>query len=586
MNLKKIALSLLMMSPFFCTYGQIQRLFDQYYVASMSLFREAALYNGDHRFDDQLDIEGANTIEKRKQFFISYQQQLQAIDRTSLSEADRISYDVLVYNLHDMLEGIRLHTSYFPMTQFYSTALNMGQYGSGSSVQPFNTIKDYENWAKRMSAFVEWTDTTIANFNHGIAIRMVLPKALVLKMIPQMEALAVRDTAKSVFYKPLNNFPASFSAADKKRLKQRYIKIINTQLLPAYDKLAAYLKNTYLPAAQDHDGLYALPDGRELYAYYFNQFTTTKGLTPEQLYQTGLKEVDRITAAMEAVKTKVGFKGTLSEFFHFLKTDPQFRPFKTPEEVLQAYRDIYTKIKPHVDELFGHQPATAFEIKRVEAFREASQAGPSYVTGNLNENRPAIFYVPVRDATKINVTFYGLEATFIHEAIPGHHFQISLQQENTHLPRFRKQPGFSVFAEGYALYCESLGDKLGCYSDPYQKMGALNNEIHRAIRIVTDIGIHTGKMTRGEAVQYMLSHESVSEDIAVAEVERYMAMPGQALSYKTGELKIKALRDKYARQLGDRFSLKSFHDALLANGDMPLYVLEDYLDNWAAQGGK
>lgn len=586
MNLKRIALSLLMMLPILCTYGQIQRLFADYYKETLPLFHEDATYYGDHRFDDQLDIEGAATMEKRKQFFLSYQRQLQAIDRTMLSEADRISYDVLAFNLHDNLERIRLHLEYFPMTQFVSTAISMGQYGSGSGVQPFKTVKDYENWAKRMVAFEAWTDTTIANFNHGISIKMVLPKALVVKMIPQLEALAVGDTAKCVFYKPLSNFPASFSVADKKRLTARYTKVINTQLLPSYHKLAAYLKNTYLPAAQDHDGLNALPNGKELYTYYFNRFTTIKGLTPEQLYQTGLKEVTRITAEMEALKMKVGFKGTLTAFFHFLKTDPQFRPFKTPEEVLQAYRNIYTKIKPHVDELFGHQPATAFEIKKVEAFREAAQAGPSYVIGNLKENRPATFYVPVRDASQINVTFYGLEATFIHEGIPGHHFQISLQQENDQLPAFRKQPGFSIFMEGYALYVESLGEQLGCYTDPYQKMGALNNELYRAIRIVTDIGIHTGKMTRDEAIQYMLSHESISEEIAIAETERYMAMPGQALSYKTGELSIKALRAKYEKQLGDQFSLKAFHDALLAHGDMPLYVLEDYLDNWAAHGGK
>lgn len=586
MNFKKLALSLLMMSPMLCAYGQLQQLFEKYYTETQPLFREDAMFNGDHRFDDQLEIEGAKTQEKRKQFALSYQKQLQAINRNSLSQADRISYDVLAFNLHDMLEGIRLHTEYFPMTQFNSTALSMGQYGAGSSAQPFKTVKDYENWAKRMTAFQEWTDTTIANFNHGIAIKMVLPKALVIKMIPQLEALATRDTAKSVFYQPLHHFPASFTAADKKQLQALYTKVINTKLLPAYDQLAAYLKNTYLPVAQDHDGLYALPNGKDLYAYYFNRFTTTQGLTPEQLYQTGLNEVARITAEMDSIKTAVGFKGTLSEFFHFLKTDRQFMPFKTPEEVLQTYRDIYSKIKPHVDALFGHQPATAFEIKRVEAFREASQAGASYVPGNLKENRPGIFYVPVRDATKVNVTFYGLEATFIHEAIPGHHFQLSLQRENDQLPQFRKQPGFSVFTEGYALYCESLGEQLGCYTDPYQKMGALNNEIHRAIRIVTDIGIHTGKMTRADAIQYMLTHESVSEDIAIAETERYMAMPGQALSYKTGELKIKALRDKYARQLGDKFSLKAFHDALLANGDMPLNVLEDYLDDWAAQSGK
>ena len=222
-----------MMSPILCTYGQVKQLFEDYYKGLQPLFHEDATYNGDHRFDDQLDIEGAPLIEKRKQFFLSYQRRLQAIDRNTLSEADRISCDVLAFNLHDMLEGIRLHTSCFPMTQFSSTALSMGQYGSGNSVQPFKTVKDYENWAKRMTAFEEWTDTTIANFNHGIAIQMVLPAALVRKMIPQMEALAVRDTAKCIFYKPLHHFPASFSAADKNRLTSLYTKVITTQLLPS-----------------------------------------------------------------------------------------------------------------------------------------------------------------------------------------------------------------------------------------------------------------------------------------------------------------------------------------------------------------
>lgn len=577
--MKKHIILLLLITASLTSSAQLHQLFNRYHEASMHLFPVFATYNGDHRFDDQLEIDGMDNIAARKNTFLSYQQELQSIDRNTLSIPDRISYDVLAFNLNDMLEGIRLHTEYIPMTQFVSTPLDMGQFGSGSSVQPFKTVKDYENWAKRMTAFQAWTDTAIVNFNRGIKSGMVLPKALVIKMIPQLQALTVRDTAQCLFYKPLTTFPPTFSAADKKRLTALYTKVIRTKLLPSYDKLVAYLNNTYLPVAQNHAGLNALPDGNELYLYYFRRFTTTKDLTPAQLYQTGLMEVARITAAMEGVKNQVGFNGSLQAFFQYLKTDPQFRPFKTPEEVLQAYRDIYTKVKPHVNQLFGHQPATAFEIRRVEAFREAAQAGPSYVTGNLEENRPGIFYVPVRDASKVNVTFYGMEATFIHEAVPGHHFQIALQQEHKDIPAFRKLPGFSVFTDGYALYCESLGEQLGCYKDPYQKMGALNNEIHRAIRLVTDIGIHTGKMTREEAIAYMLANEAVNEDIAVAEVERYMAMPGQALSYKTGELKMKALRDKYMQQRGSAFSLKAFHDALLAHGDMPLYVLEDYLDN-------
>jgi len=294
-----------------------------------------------------------------------------------------------------------------------------------------------------------------------------------------------------------------------------------------------------------------------------------------------LEEVARITKEMETIKAKVGFKGSLADFFHYLRTDARFMPFKTPEQVLDAYRTINNKVQPALAALFGHQPKTPFVIKRVEAYREASQGGPFYIKGNLQENIPATFYVPVPDATKINVTFQGMEATFIHEAIPGHHFQIASQQENNDIPAFRRQPAFYAYFEGWALYCESLGEQLGCYTDPYQKMGALNMEIHRAIRLVTDVAIHTGKITREEAIAYMMQHESISEPVATAEVERYMAMPGQALSYKTGELKIKALRDTLAAKLGSKFSLKDFHDALLGNGDMPLNVLEDYMNSWA-----
>jgi uncharacterized protein (DUF885 family) len=273
----------------------------------------------------------------------------------------------------------------------------------------------------------------------------------------------------------------------------------------------------------------------------------------------------------------------LQDFFHYLKTDRRFMPFKTPQEVLDAYRSIYGKIKPHLAALFEQFPKTPFEIRRFETFREASQAGPAYVLGSVDGTRPGVFYVPVPDATKVNVTFYGMESNFLHEGIPGHHFQISLQQENKALPAFRRQPNFVGFLEGWALYAESLGKQLGCYTDPYQEMGALNSEVHRAIRLVADVAIHTGKMTREQAIAYMMAHEPVSEAIATAEIERYMAMPAQALSYKLGELKILALRKKYQQQLGAAFSLRRFHTALLQQGDMPLNILERYLDEWAAE---
>ncbi|NSL86852.1 DUF885 domain-containing protein [Chitinophaga sp. Mgbs1] len=564
--------------------AQLNRLFDRYYQERSALFPLEATSAGDHRYDDQLANEGAAPqLAATSAFYQRYLNALKKFDRQQLTEADRISYDILQHILHTGQEAITLHLEYMPMNQFVSTPLELAQLGAGGGAQPFGTVRDYRNWAMRMRAFSPWADTAIANFNRGIKAGVVLPKALVLKMIPQLEALAVTDSARNIFYKPLSHIPAAFSAAEKQQIGALYHEVISTGMIPAYGKLAAYLKNTYLPAAQDQAGLHALPGGDSIYQYYIRVFTTTPGLTGESVYRKGQEEVARITGEMETVKNELGFKGTLQEFFHHLRTNPKLMPFTTPEEVLAAYRRIYEKITPVLGKYFTHLPQTKFEIRRMPAYLEGAMGGPYYVKGNAAENRPGIFYVPVPDARKINVTFHGMEATFIHEGVPGHHFQISFQQENQHIPAFRKQPAFSAYFEGWALYTESLGQLLNCYTDPYQRMGRLNNEMLRATRLVADAGIHTGKMTREEAIAYMIAHQSITEAIATAEIERYMAMPGQALSYKTGEIKIRELRDKYAAQLGSRFNLQHFHDALLAYGDMPLDVLETYMDGWAGQ---
>ncbi|MBS0028364.1 DUF885 domain-containing protein [Chitinophaga sp. 22321] len=561
--------------------SSIRQLFDRYYAERMQLFPLEATAAGYHQYDHLLAVEGSVPyIAATTKFYQQFLGELKKYDRSALTEADRISCDILMYTLNEAVEAIPLHLEYMPMNQFVSTPLELASLGSGSGDQPFRTVKDYENWAQRMTAFTEWTDTCIANFNKGIRAGIVLPRVLVQKMIPQMEALAETDTAKCIFYKPIAQFPASFSTAERARLTKQYQQVIAGNMCPAYRKLAGYLKTVYLPAAQQQSGLSALPGGEKIYEYYVRSFTTSPGLTPDKIYKTGLAEVARIKGEMKKVQQQEGFKGSLPAFFVYLKTNPRLMPFKTPEEVLQAYQDIYNRVQPHLKELFGHFPQTPMVIRRVEAYREAASAGPFYIKGNLVENRSAILYVPVPDATKINVTFYGMEATFIHEAIPGHHFQISFQQENTNIPAFRRQPTFSAFFEGWALYAESLGPQLGCYQDAYQKMGALNNEIHRAIRLVLDVAVHTGKMTREEAIAYMMANEAVSESIAAAEVERYMAMPGQALSYKIGEIKLKELRDKAARKMGRKFNLTAFHDALLAHGDMPLQVLETYINDW------
>lgn len=555
-------------------------LLESYYQQSMIFDPLTATLTGDHRYDDQLpnDISAA-FLEEKHSYDKKMLQQLKQFDIRQFNTTDKISYGNLKELISLDLAKSKYHFEYLPVNQFFCIPLLMGQLGSGSAGQPFNSPRAYSNWLKRVEAFITWMDTAKGNMQKGMAAAVVLPKLLVEKMIPQMESLGNPDHSKNIFYNPVRNMPASFTVRQKQQIKDEFEQVIDQKLLPCYRRFAGFLKNEYLPKAQKAAGLFAIPGGKQMYELYIRQYTTTDS-SPEEIYQTGIKEVARINQQMNIIKNSVGFKGSLQEFFTYLRTNQKFMPFTRREEVLDAYRNIYQKIQPHLKDYFDIQPANSFEIKRVEAYREASQNGPSYMVGSIKDKRPGIFYVPVPDATKINVTFLGIEATFLHEAIPGHHYQISLQMENTRLPKFRQQINFSAFTEGWALYVETLGKALGCYTDPYQLMGAYNNDIHRAIRLVTDVGIHTGKMTKEQAIQYMLHHESISREDAALSVERYMGFPGQALSYKTGVLAILKIKQDCERALGSHFDIRAFHRALLSQGDMPLTVLKQYMEDW------
>lgn len=558
----------------------LHRFFENYYQDRLKLFPLEATSIGDDRYNNILPNNGsAPYLKQLHDFYSKYKSELNKYRPESLNAEDRISWYILKDILSKELEAEQYHIEWMPFAQFFSLPLTMGQLGNGKGDQPFKTVRDYDNWLQRMKAFTVWTDTTIANFRKGIRAGMVLPKALVIKMVPQMESLAQSDTDKNVFYEPIKHFPAQFSNEDKERLTKAYGQTITTQLISAYKKLSTFFSGEYLSAARLTSGLSALPNGDAMYRYNIYLFTTTRK-TPQEIYQTGLNEVSRITAEMEKLKSKMGFEGSLKELFKFMQADKRFMPFKTVGEVLDSNRAVLTKIQPQLNKLFGLAPKTQFEVREVESFRAAA-AAPQYNASSADGTRPGIYYIPILDPTKINVTNWALEATFLHEAIPGHHYQISLQRENTSLPKFRRFSWFPVFSEGWALYTESLGEQLGCYTDPYQRLGAYGLEIHRAIRLVVDVGMHTGKMTREEAIKYMIDNEAISEQVATAEIERYMAMPGQALAYKTGELKIKELRNKYQNQLGTKFSLKNFHDAILKGGSMPLSVFETYMNEWA-----
>ncbi len=553
---------------------------ENYYEDQLKLSPLSATMVGDDRYDDLLPNDGsASYLQAWSNFNKSYLDSLKNYDRESLNENDQLSFDNLKYQLEINLEGDQYHFEYLPFNQFVGLPLTMGQLGSGTGAQPFKTVKNYENWLKRVNSFSVWADTAIGNFKKGMAAGIILPKKLVTKMIPQMQGMEVTDPKKSLFYGPIELMPKDFSAADKARLTKEYENTILTVIVPTYKKLGDFLQNEYLAKASENSGYGTMTGGDKMYAFQVKLNTTTNK-TPEEIYQTGLSEVARIRKAMDSIKNVVEFKGDLKAFFEYMKEDKQFMPYKTPKEVIATFEKIHQTMQPNLKKMFLHEPKTPFEVRQTEAFRAAS-ASAEYNQGSADGKRPGIFYVPILDATKFNTTS-GMESLFLHEAIPGHHYQISLTQENTALPKFRRYGGHNAYVEGWALYCESLGKELGLYTDPYQYMGALGDEIHRAIRLVVDVAIHSKNMSREEAIKYMMDNEAISEQGATAEIERYMAIPGQALGYKTGAMKIASLRKKYEAALGAKFNLAEFHNEVLKDGSLPLAVFETKMDNWAA----
>lgn len=554
---------------------------DHYYQQRMALFPVEATFNGYSEHNDKFYPDFTDNYRaKIHAFYASTLDTLSRFDRSGLNDNDQISYDYLKEYVTLMDKDLSFKGNLIPTDQIWGVDLILAQWAGGEAAQPFKTVRDYENWSKRMDALSVWFDSAIVYFRKGIAEKYTLPKPLVKSMIPQYEYMLTSTPESNLFYGPIRHLPDSFSTADKERLTKEYKEKISTVIIPAYKRMATFLNQEYLPAARSTTtGISALPDGAERYPLLVRLKTTTNK-TPEEIYQLGLSEVKRIRGLMEKVKDSVQFKGTLKEFFTYLQTDPKFKPFKTPEEVLNAFRAIQAKIQPQLPALFSMFPKTPFEIRRTEAFREAS-ASAEYLP-SPDTISPGIFYVPIINAKEFNTTS-GMQSLFLHEAIPGHHFQLNLQKENTSLPMIRRfDPSSNAYVEGWALYCEGLGTALKVYDDPYQYMGSLGDEMHRAIRLVVDVALHTGKMNREEAIAYMMDNEQISEQGATAEIERYIAGPGQALGYKMGQLKILELRDKYRASLGDKFSLAAFHTEILKDGSMPLTVLEAKMDRWAA----
>ena len=556
---------------------QLDVLVAQYYDESLAFNPLSATYNGRHEFDDQFlpEISQLNR-DKKAAFYKKYQQRLTLIDQSQLTGQALLNFEVLSRDLALKLEGMNYKNYLLPINQMLGAHNTFAGFGSGQSAQPFNTVADYQKFIKRADGFVKWLASVEQSMAQGVKENVVLPMPLAKKLLPQFKAHVVTNAEDSLFYSPIKAMPASISAEEKQQLKSQYKTLILDKLVPAYQRMSDFLANNYIPYARDSVGYADLPNGKAWYEYQIKK-NTTLSLSADEIHEIGLSEVARILSEMKTVKNTVGFEGDLSAFFNHLRDSDEFY-YKTADELIAAYEQIKVKIDARLPKLFNIEPKAPYVVKAVEAYRAQSAAGASYAGPAPDGSRPGIFYINTYNL-KAQPKFL-LETLSIHEAAPGHHFQIALQQEVQSLPDFRKFGGYTVFAEGWALYAESLGKELGLFTDPYMWYGRLSDEQLRAMRLVLDTGFHAKGWTRQQGIDYMLANSSMAKSDVIAEVERYIAWPGQALSYKLGEFKIKDLRDYAHQQLGEQFDIKAFHTQILIDGALPMPILEKKIKRW------
>ncbi len=539
------------------------------------------LFRGDLRYADQLGdyVTDAYYDGERKAAEANLAE-LAKIDRAKLTPTNQIAYDIFQRNQKDVIKG--LSPEYLPLTavrpinHFFGFHTFYPNFSSGTGTAPFKTVLDYENNLKRHKEFVTLLDRSIERFKQGQASGVVETKLTIRNVIEQLDTQLAQKPEESPYYGPVKQFPADFSEADKARFTEAYARTITDEIYPAYKRLRDYLADDYLKDAREGVGLKYMKGGDKLYAYLIEQ-TTTLPLTADEVHNLGLSEVARILTEMEAIKTEVGFNGTLPEFFNYLRTDPKFK-MPTREALTQGYYDIGKKVDAVISTQFKILPKTPLEIRPYEEFREKFEAGGSYQSGNPDGSRPGIFYFNAYDLP--SRTTPGMTTLYLHEGAPGHHFQISLAQENEALPAFMRFGGNTAYAEGWALYAEKLGYPMGLFKDPYQRFGHLDDEMLRAMRLVVDSGIHSKGWTREQAIKYMLDNSSMGETDATAEVERYIAIPSQALAYKIGALTIQRLKAKAEKELGAKFDPREFHDQVLNTGALPMSVLEEKINRW------
>ena len=542
-----------------------------------------AMFRGDMRYADRFgDYISDAYFDNERSAAQANLDALKTIDRAKLNDTDKIAYDVYKQSQLDALKGLSKEimdlTVVRPLNHFFGFHTFYPTFASGQGAAPFKTVQDYENNLKRHKEFIVLMDASIGRFRQGMASGVFETKMTIRNVIDQLNTQLAQKTEESPYYGPILKFPANFSDADKARLTAEYRDIIVNGLYPANTRLRDFLRDSYLPLAREQVGLSAMKGGEGLYQYLIEQ-TTTLPLKADDIHNLGLSEVARITSAMEAIKNEVRFKGTLPEFFEYLRSDPKFK-MASRDALTQGYYDIGKKVDATISTQFKYLPKAPLEIKPYEEFREKYEAGGSYQQGTPDGSRPGTFYFNAYDLP--SRTTPGMTTLYLHEGAPGHHFQISIAQENEKLPAFMRFGGNTAYVEGWALYSETLGYDMGLFKDPYQRFGTLSDEMLRAMRLVVDTGIHSKGWTREQAIDYMLANSDMGKTDATAEVERYIAIPSQALAYKIGALTIQRLKDKAKKELGKKFDVREFHNQVLNTGALPLTVLEKKIDAWIA----
>jgi len=562
---------------------RLQQLFRESDEASLQRNPLQGMFRGDYRYADRLgDLLTDEYYAAEKAAAERDLAALAAIDRETLNPTDRIAYDVFKYqredDLRDLQPDLLALTSVRPINHFTGFHTFYPVFASGNSAAPFRNVEDYENNLKRHRQFVGAFDRVIDRFRQGLASGVVETQLTIRNVIGQLDTQLNMPPEESPYAGPVQNFPDAVPESERARLREAHIAIVRDGIYPAYRRLRDFLQNEYLPSAREGVGLVHMRGGDLLYRRLVQQ-NTTLPLTADEVHEIGLREVARNRAEMEAIRTRVGFDGTLAEFLEHLRTDPQFAA-PNRDWMREGYYAIGRRVDQRIGEIFATLPRTRLEIREVEAFRERNASTGSYQNGNPDGSRPGVFYYNAYDLPSRRI--HGMEALYLHEGAPGHHFQISLANENEALPAFMRFGGNTAYVEGWGLYAETLWDELGMETDPYQRFGGLNADMYRSIRLVVDTGIHAKGWTREQAIRYMLDNSGVSETQATSEVERYIAIPGQALAYKIGQLKILELRARAEEALGGRFDLREFHAQVLMTGALPLTVLEQKIDDWIA----